>query len=542
MSASDLVNRGNTLFEKKKPFDSLCQEIAENFFPERADFTHQKFIGTDFASNLHTSYPVIARRDLANIFASMLRPADKYWFYGRVRGYDDLDIQAKQWLESRTHIQYNAMYDPVANFVRATKEGDNDYSAFGQCVLSVDFNRKKQALLYRNWHMRDCAWCEGIDGKINEVHRKWKPTAIQILKYFKNVHPKIKEIADKNPYQEIECRHIVIEADYYNSEKKHRTPFISFYIDVENNHIMEEVGQHVLGYVIPRWQTVSGSQYAYSPATIAALGDARLIQAMTVTLLEAGEKAVNPPMIAAQEAIRGNIEIFAGGVTYVDSEYDERLGEVLRPLTQGAGAIPLGIEMQRDIREQIASAFYLNKIGLPPISKEMTAFEVGQRVSEYVRNALPLFEPMEMEYNGALCEMSFDILMRNGAFGSPVDIPESLRGRDINFVFESPLAEAKEHQKGQRFLETKAMLAEAAALDQGVLGMVDVKSALRDVLSSVSPAKWVRSEEEIAEMEATQQEQAQVQQMMAQLQQGGMAAEQIGNGAKALQEGLGGVV
>jgi hypothetical protein len=44
-------------------------------------------------------------------------------------------------------------------------------------------------------------------------------------------------------------------------------------------------------YRIPRWQTVSGSQYSYSPATVAALPDARLIQAMTFTLLEAGEKA-----------------------------------------------------------------------------------------------------------------------------------------------------------------------------------------------------------------------------------------------------------
>jgi hypothetical protein len=36
----------------------------------------------------------------------------------------------------------------------------------------------------------------------------------------------------------------------------------------------------------------------------------------------------------------------------------------------------------------------------------MTAYEVGQRVQEYIRNALPIFEPMEMEYNAALCDES----------------------------------------------------------------------------------------------------------------------------------------
>jgi hypothetical protein len=59
----------------------------------------------------------------------------------------------------------------------------------------------------------------------------------------------------------------------------------------------DEPASWSLIYVIPRWQTVSGSQYAYSPATVAALPDARLIQAMTLTFFEAGEKATNPPMV-----------------------------------------------------------------------------------------------------------------------------------------------------------------------------------------------------------------------------------------------------
>jgi len=74
---------------------------------------------------------------------------------------------------------------------------------------------------------------------------------------------------------------------------------------------------------------------------------------------------------------------------------------------------------------------FLNKLSLPPADREMTAYETGQRIQEYIRNALPLFEPMEMEYNGALCEDTFEALMRVGAFGSPQDIPgEHPWGRD----------------------------------------------------------------------------------------------------------------
>jgi hypothetical protein len=536
-----LDKQANFLFNKKKPFDSLCQDLAENFYPERADFTSGKHIGSELAQGLTTSFPVTARRDLANMFSTMLRPSDKQWFFTRTRNMESVDHDGKVWLEWATNVQGRAMYDPMSNFIRTTKEADNDYAAFGQAVVYCDYYRKNNALLYRNYHLRDVAWCEGVDGKVDTVYRNDKMSAINLYRFFGDrVHLKVKEALSKDPYMEFNIRHCVMPSDAYGENsvtKKFKTPFISVYYDVDNQHLMEEVGSWTLKYVVPRWQLVSGSQYAYSPATVAALGDARLIQAMTLTLLEAGEKAVNPPMIAVQDAIRSDVAVYAGGITWVDAEYDERLGGVLRPLAQDKTGMPLGVEMQRDVRASIAEAFYLNKIGLPTMGKEMTAFEVGQRVSEYVRNALPLFEPMETEYNGALCEMTFDILMRNGAFGSMSDVPKSLRGQDINFIFESPLREAKDHQKGQRFLETKNMLAQAVEIDPSARNMVDVKVALRDVLESMgSPQIWLRSAEALQEIEVQEKQNMQMQQMMAQVQQGGEAVEQAAKAGKSLQE------
>ena len=544
--AKSLKDHGDKLFSKRSSLLSLWQNIAEEFYIERADFTSGRSMTSVFGDHNTTSYPMIARRDLANTFSSMLRPTDKQWFYLRaVQDWRESDTALK-WMEYATDVQQRAMYDSDSNFVRATKEADNDFATFGQCAISVELNRRKQALLYRTWHLRDVAWCEGAEGKVETIHRNWKPEARILQQLFKNIHPSVLRCAEKEPYKEINSRHIVIPTEDYQSgdiKKKHKTPYISFHMDIENNHIMEEVGVTNKMYVIPRWQTVAGSQYAFSPATIAALQDARLIQEMTLTLLEAGQKAVDPPMLAVQEAIRSDISLYAGGITWTDSEYDERLGEVLRPLTQDMGGIPLGIEMQRDVRAQIAEAFFLNKIGLPPVKGDMTAFEVGQRVAEYIRNALPLFEPMEVEYNGGICEMTFDILLQNGAFGAIDSIPDELRGADMRFKFESPLAAAKEHQKSQKFLETKAMVLEASQLDPNARHIFDVQFALRDVLSAgVSPATWVKSQEDIdAAMEAEAQQQ-QTQQMMMDVAQGGMAAEQIGKAGKALQEGLGGVM
>jgi hypothetical protein len=151
----------------------------------------------------------------------------------------------------------------------------------------------------------------------------------------------------------------------------------------------------------------------------------------------------------------------------------------------------------------------------------MTAYEVGQRVQEYIRNALPLFEPMEFECNGQECEMVFDILMRNGAFGSPMDMPKSLQDAEIKFGFVSPLHDALEQIKGQKFAEAKGLIAEAVALDQGAAALVDVKVALRDTLQGIgTPALWIRSEVEMEDIEAQQQAAAQAQQTLAAMQQG----------------------
>lgn len=315
------------------------------------------------------------------------------------------------------------------------------------------------------------------------------------------VHQKILDRKEKEPNEKVLVRHVVIRSENYS--RKFNQPWTSIFIDCENECIMEERGSVTRIYVIPRWMTIPGSQYAYSPATLIAVPDARLIQAMTLTLLEAGEKAVNPPMVGVGEAIDGDLSIYAGGFTSIDSEYDERLGEVLRPLTVDKSGIGYGMEMLDRNAMQIREAFYLNTLSMPPQGgPEMTAFEVGQRVQEYIRNALPLFEPMEAEYNGELCDMTFETLLNEGAFGPLDKIPESIAGSEITFDFESPLNEMLERKKGQTFLEAKAMVTETMAVDPSAVYTIDWKETLRDVLGGIgAPEKWLRSKEE-AEQDA----------------------------------------
>ncbi len=510
MKAKELSELSDKEFSKRGQLMCLMQEIAENFYPERADFTRKRALGAEFADNLTTSYPLLCRRDLGNALGAMARPTSKEWFHTGVMGSDlRNDIEARRYLEWASGVQRRAMYDPDSLFVRACKEADHDYASFGQCVISHELSRDGTHLLYRTWHLRDVAWCENAEGKVGQGFRNWKPTLRTLSALFPGrLHSEMTRDLEKDPYKEANIRHFFLDEEWYSGDfddgykpfnAKRKLPFVSIYYDVDHEHILESRPARTRYYTIPRWQTVSGSQYAYSPAVVAALPDARLIQSMTYTLLEAGEKTTNPPMVATQEAIRSDIDVRAGRVTWVSADYDERQGEVLRPMSIDARGVPLGIDMFREVRAMIHEAFYLNKMAMPPSERVMTAFEAGQRVQEYIRQALPLFEPIEMDYNASLCEGSFDLLLYGGAFGDPRLMPRSLANRRIQFKFESPLHDAIERQQGQRFLEGKQLLAEAAAIDPGAVDVVDAVKSLRGALQGVRyPAEWTRSEDEVA--------------------------------------------
>ena len=233
----ELIEQGERLFSSRIQILSLWQSIAENFYVERADFTTTRSIGQEFAAHLMTGVPAMCRRDLANQIGAMLRPRGQPWFHARTPIEQlNRDPASRQWLDWASDKMRLYMYDTRSGFIRATREGDHDFAAFGQAVISVELNRDNDGLLFRCWHLRDVAWSENYHFEVDLVHRKWKPTARQLAQLFpKTVSDKINKVLEKDPYKEINCRHIIIPSNDYdlsNTKKKH--PFVSIYIDADN--------------------------------------------------------------------------------------------------------------------------------------------------------------------------------------------------------------------------------------------------------------------------------------------------------------------
>lgn len=529
MDDKQLRELADELFSKKMTLTSLHQEIAGHFYPMRADFTMTRTLGSEFASDLMTSFPITCHRELSDQFGSMLRPVAQPWFHTRQKYVEkQTDSEVRGYLEWFEETQRRAMYDRGALFTRATKDGDNDFAAFGMCAISVEMNKLANGLLYRCWHLRDMAWMENEEGKIGFVARRWKVTNRSLVKTFGDkVHPKVKEKVGEHPFDEVNCYHFIVDEDMYDGNAMGR-PRWSVYYDADHQHLIEATpiwGKH---YVIPRWRTYQ--QYSYSPAAIAALPDARLLQAMTFTLLEAGEKATNPPIIATQNIVRSDVSLYAGGITWVDDEYDERMGAAMRPLEQDFRGFNYGVALNQDTRALLHRAFYLD--ALTPLGardKEETAYEVGQRVQKWIRDALPIFEPMEMEYNAALCDETFELMMRAGGFGDPRGWPKKLRGAEVDFAFASPLHDLIEQQKGNTFVQSIGLIGQAVGLDPGAATLPKVEVMLRDALQAVgAPATWVNSEAAVTQAKDQLAQQQQTAQKLAAMESASNTAKNLG--------------
>lgn len=528
-NADELIRLTDRVFSKKLGLDSLWQRLAEEFYPERADFTRVRSEGEEFAENLFESTPAQNRRELAYAMGSLMRPPAKKWFKMKPRDAKLRTDQAMMWLGNANDEMRSLIYSGKSRWQASLQEGDNDVIAFGNAVHSMtEGPARDRSIIYETHHLRDCAWQEDRTRAVNWLARKFKLALRNWEATFPGVpmDEKHVRIREKDPFHEVDITHVAMASDKYDPMsaklKKANKPFMSVYICPESRKIVREGGYMEFPYLVRRWNLRHGSPYGYSPASMIGLIDARVLQAQSRVILDAGEFSARPPMLARDEVI-GEAQIYAGAVNYISSEYDERLGDAIRPIEMGQN-LGIGLEMKQDTRQLLAAAFFLNKLTLPS-DKDMTAYEVGERISEYIRSIGPVVEPFEQDNTGLL-DATFQMGLRLRRFGGPQELPRELVDADLGYDFDTPIQIAYERQKFMRARETVTMLGETvqATGRQDILDNYDLDKIARSAGRAIDgDADW------IVPIEQVMAERAKRVEMAAQTAQRQAAAETVGN-------------
>lgn len=532
-----IVDNGNRLFSEKLPLLTHWQELAEHFYYDRADFTGTLNIGSDYAAGSFSSRAAIYRRDMANLYRTMLRPPDFF----EVKSLDDARnkvADARAWLEYATKMQRAVMYRNGGGFLRETEAGDHDHLTFGQAVIEVAPTTDRRNVFYRNWHLRDVAWSEDYAGAVSDVHRNCKPTITQLMQLFPGKVPEaLTRDAEKDPYKKIAARHVAVPAASYDTGISVRAEheFISLWVLPEcDGEVLENISRTYRGYIVPRGPTVSGSQYARSVFTSIVLPDSRTQQAIERILLEAGEKALDPPLIGTMDVVRSDIGLGAGGITWLDREYDERLGEALRPLPLDFSGLPAGQNMSDRLDMTIRMGLMTDKVQIPDTSG-MTAYQIRKVVEQQMRAHIPMFEPVEVEYSEPLCSETFKVMRSLGAFPAH-EIPDSLRGSGVEFSFKSPIKDLEDEGMQQKLVEGLGVIKEAAALDPTVAKLPNAMAIAKDLTRRIGwPEEWLNDDKRLAQFAEQMAAEAQAANAAATV---GGAAEAAGRAApmvKAMQ-------
>lgn len=543
-TGKELVRISDGLFSDKRRWDQLNQELAENFYPMRADWTRDLNLGEDFALDLMDSYPVQARGQLGDMISAMLRQG--LWFEVST-GDEDRDKKpaiAKA-LARVTMLLRAIILDPRSNVETAMKESDHDWVTFGASVRSWQESMDRSFPILVPHHPRDCVWAVGADQKIDTVHRKLHKSAREIMRRVNSgrwkgtPHHDIKVAADREPHKMFELRHCVMPTDeVYGSDRKMRaavaSEWTSLYYDVEHESTFSARGTPFFNYQVSRYRTLGTWPWGFSPVALQTLPDGRMSQALAGMVLEQGEKALDPPIVGAGDVFR-DFNLMSGGFTTADLSEGQKLQDVLTVLDTAKNT-NVGFEMRQDMRSLIAEGFLLNKLTLPN-TREMTATESGIRLDEFRRAALPFFSPIESEHHAPMLDGALEMAVNLRAI-DPSELPEDLHGTQVRYRFRTPLNEAEGQKAIAAFQQMTANVGAAMNIDASIKDMFDWAQAAIDAVQGAGPAavRWVRDEKEVEARKEQNKKMADLQTAGAAVQQGAAVAADTSAAAIAAQQ------
>lgn len=523
----DLLRRERSLKAARSGWESHWQSLAELLRTERADFTATQQPGGERRGKVFDSTPQQAVRGLASALDGLLKGRQTRWF--RIRSEDvdlSMDSEVDAWLRDVDARMWRAIFDEKARFSDRSFEVDLDLVTFGTGVFFVE-EIVGRGLNFRAFHLRDTLVAENNLGEIDTVFRSFTYTARQAAQQFgeERLGPKTREVLSGagtgKPEQRFRFLHVVMPRDDA-ARAAAELRFVSLWIDVESEHLIGEGGYHEFPYAVPRWETVTGEVYGRSPGMLA-LADAQTLNAMSATLLKAGQKAVDPPLLVAQEGLVSSVRLFPGGINYVDYSAVPSGRPPIDPLQSGA-QMPLGLEMENQRRDMIWAAFFRNVLQLPVEAPQMTATEVLQRKQEFLRVIGPTFARLEASYIAPMVNRVFGLMMRGGGFAP---LPAALRGQRPRFEFDSPVSQA---QKQIEALAMRGALEQAAPLiqlDPAAADNIDKDKAVRLIFEANGAEGLLRGADDVAGLRQARGEAEMVDAAVGALERGAGIAEKL---------------
>jgi len=500
MNVEEVFGRFERLQRSRGIWESHWEEIAERVLPRSAEFTGEREQGDKRTQKLYDASAALALERFSSAVESLLTPWGARWHTLRATNPAvDRDDDVRLWFDQVERVLFAYRYSPRANFASQMHECYMSLGAFGTSSLFVD-EANIRGLLYRAVHLADIFISEDENGTIDTVFRRFEVSARQAMRMFADgdLSSDLRKQAEDKPDDRVKLLHVVMPRTDRDPTRRDRRnlPWHGGYYEIKTKQLIEEGGFSQLPYIMSRYVTGPREVYGRSPA-MTILPDIKMLNEMSKTVIRAGQKVVDPPLLVADDGVVFPVNTTPGGVTF--ARLDGRSQSPVQPLFTGA-RVDIGFEMMEQRRKVINDAFLVTLFQILVETPTMTATEVLQRAQEKGALLAPTVGRQQSETLGPLIERELSILDEQGALPPPPPLMVEAAGEyDIEYV--SPLSRAMKAEEGIGILRTLEMVQPIAAIDPSVMDNFDFDEITRTLAdTNGAPRKILRRQDDLEDI------------------------------------------
>lgn len=518
-----LRTMGAALWEDMDRYKSTWGTIGEFFSPWRnACLTNDDRSAVRRAQRIINSAATLAYNAFcAGMLAGTCSPSQR-WFKVTVQDVDESDEQANLFFEAAERKAYDKIARTNAYRSLALMMGDQGLYGPG-AMLTVHDNGNDP---FRCFVYSIGTYALGIDdrGVVDTFYREFEYSAQQMRSKF-GTKVLSSSVKDALRNDDRKSKFVVCHAIYPNDEYREKASVPKFkkwaecYFEKAADEgkagdgvPLKEGGYDSFPVQAPRWRPGDERSPYGVGIGIELLPDVIQLQGIERSTSNAIENEVDPAVTAPTALAGAYISRRPGKVTVVDVMQGQQ--GVERLFESNLNLQHVEVLTQKIIARINEGLFKdLWRLFTDP-NRELpgTAFLAKRMFDEIATNLLPAMEQQNDELLVPFLDRVFELMTEAGELPP---VPASLRGKPLKFEFISPLAEAQRAMKVGGIQAFLAVASQMVVAFPECKNVVDAVQTLRELGDGFSiPAKMLRSDDEIAELDDAEAQAMEAQQQL----------------------------
>lgn len=512
-----LIGHWEKLHSDQANFRMLWNTIAQYVLPAWDNFIGYFSEGIIRTTRIFDATAITDNERFAAIMESLLTPRTQMW-HDIVPGDESLkeDEEVTEYCSLVRKRLFAARYRPKANYTSQVDECYLQLGAFGNTAMLIDDALGKN-LIYRSIPLNELVWSLDAAGMVDQIYRKFPFTAHQIMQMGKahgwQIPERIRKAYEDKPFHEFEILHCVRpnEERVAGAIGPKGMAYTSWYIWPEQKEVLKQGGYRTFPYAVGRYRMAPREHYGRSPAAVA-LPAIRTLNEQKKTALRAAQKAVDPPLLLADEGALTPFNLRSGALNYGMLSRD---GQPLVQPLESKSNFEIAKEMMELEAQAIHDPFLTSVMQILAQNPGMTATEALIRAQEKGILITPAMGRQQSEFLGPQIVREIDLLEHAGMLPPmPKQLLESQHEQKIKIEYTSPLAKLMRAEEAQTIMTSVQGLGSMASILPGMLDLIDEDETGREYLeASGFPNNLILDPEQIAAKREQKQQEAQANQI-----------------------------